>query len=1044
MFLRVIKVCLHGEDSKYFPLFRDAAAPEGFIVQSVDDILKADILIAMPDGIGIASEIIKKLSEQKRADAELVALTYKPDELCPVYDKLDDIWTAPMSAEHFLFLAGNALRRRAEYMERRQTEQYLDTLIDNMPSLVWFKSKDGLHEKVNDEFCRTVGKTKDDVRGKPHTYIWGVPVDDPACIESDNKAMQSGQTVIGEEHIATENGTRILTSYKSALYDFDGSVMGTVGVALDITKERAFEEEILSKNKMFESMFASIDCGMMWHSLDGKEVLFINKTALRILGYETCDELMADGFNYIAKSVLDDDKAMLADKIRSLKELGDSVNVEYRVLHSDGSELHVLGNIKLISMKGQRFYQRYLLDITEQKKQSNEKQRLQSALVQVLAASYSVVCYFDINTGKGTLLHINDCPKGILSGVFDVGGLDLEDAIKHYCESCVLDSDRERFLLNCSRETLKKELSEKNSHFINYRVKCDFEEKYYQIKAVRVGSDKTYYGIVLGIRNIDEEIRNEMENRALLENALAQANRANKAKSVFLSNMSHDIRTPMNAIVGFTTLAMSHIDHPERVEDYLEKIMISGKHLLSLINDVLDMSRIESGKMHLEESPCTLPDILHGVCNMIHPDIHKKQMELKTDITNVRHENIMCDKLHLNQVLLNLLSNAVKYTPIGGTVTLKTTETVSQNEDCAVYEFVISDNGIGMSEEFVQHIFEPFERERNTTASGIQGTGLGMAITKNIVDMMGGEIEMQSEPNKGTTATVRFEFKVLAQSAEHRELVEYRDKRALVVDDDFNTCDCVTGMLSELGMRSEWTLSGKEAVLRSKQAAARGDGYDVYIIDCFLPDLNGIELARRIRRETGVNVPMIVVTAYDWTEFEEEAREAGISAFCSKPLFMSELKGCLESISGSKTDEQIQKAVLRSGRILLTEDNELNREIAFTLLSDAGFEVEVAENGEEALNAVKNSEPGYFSVILMDVQMPVMNGYDATRAIRALENEQLRSIPILAMTANAFEEDKQEAIASGMSGHLAKPINIDELLEALDKIIKTNNANKQV
>lgn len=1035
MYQRIINICLHGDEKKYFPMICDITVPEDFTIQITDDVSKADILIAFPDGLGSASEKIEKLSREKRADAALIALTYKPDELSAAFGLLDDIWTAPMNREQFLFLANKAIRRRIEYMEHRQTEQYLDTLIDNMPSLVWYKTKDGLHEKVNNEFCRTVGKTKDDVRGKPHTYIWGVPEDDPACIESDNKAMQSGETVIGEEHISTENGPMVLVSYKSPLYDFDGSVMGTVGCALDVTKERAFEEEILAKNKMFENMFASIDCGMMWHSLDGKEVLFINNTALRILGYETRDDLVRDGFNYIAKSVLDEDKGMLAEKIRSLKSLGDSVNVEYRVIHPNGEELHILGNIKLISMNGKYFYQRYLLDITEQKELSTKKQRHQTALVQVLAANYSVVCYFNIETDTGSLLHINDCPNNVLSKVFG-GELKLEETVKRYCECCVAEDDRERFLQNCSRETLKRELSEKDSHFINYRVKCSKEEKYYQIKAVRVGSDKNDLNIVLGIRCVDEEIRTEMENKRLLEAALAQANRANKAKSVFLSNMSHDIRTPMNAIVGFTTLAMSRLDRPKQIKDYLEKIMISGKHLLSLINDVLDMSRIENGKMHLEENPCTLPEILHGVCNMIRPDIQKKQMELKMDIANVRHENIMCDKLHLNQVLLNLLSNAVKYTPIGGTVSLKTTETLSQKEDCAFYEFVISDNGIGMSEEFVQHIFEPFERERNTTASGIQGTGLGMAITKTIVDMMGGEIEVESEPDNGTTVTIKFEFKVLPQNTEHKELTEFRGQRALVVDDDFNTCDTVTGMLNELGMRAEWTLSGKEAVLRSKQAIARNDDYGVYIVDCFLPDLNGIELARRIRRETGGNVPVIIITAYDWTEFEDEARAAGISAFCSKPLFMSELKSCLENIAGGGAKEKEETKTLLSGRILLVEDNELNREIAVTMLTDAGFDVDCAENGQAAVDTVEHSEPGYYNVILMDIQMPVMNGYEATKAIRRLENEQLRSIPILALTANAFEENKIEAMSSGMNGHLAKPINVEELLKALKKIIE--------
>lgn len=1036
MYQRKISICLHGDENKYFPMINSVAAPKDFSIGVTEDVSKADILIAYPDGIGKASEKIEELSREKRADAMLIALTAKPDELCSVFGLLDDLWVAPMSEEQFMFRAGGAIKRRIDFMEHKQTEQYLNRMIDSVPSLIWYKNKNGLHEKVNNEFCRIVGKTKEDIFNKPHTYIWGVPEDDPACIASDNKAMQDGITVVSEEHITTENGPMVLVSYKSPLYDFDGSVMGTVGCALDVTKEREFENELIEKNKQFESMFASIDCGMMWHSLDGKEVIFINKTALRILGYETVDELMADGFNYVARSVLVEDKKILAEKIKSLKKLGDSVNTEYRVLHSDGSLSHVLGNIRLISMNGKNFYQRYLLDITEQKQVDNERQRHQNAMVEVLAANYSVVCYFDMETGKGSLLHMNDCPKNVLGRVFG-GDLTLEETIKHYCDSCVDEDDKERFLENCSYEALKRKLSEKDSHFINYRVLCDKEEKYYQIKAVRVGSDRNHLNIVLGIRCVDEEIRIEMENKRLLESALAQANRANKAKSVFLSNMSHDIRTPMNAIVGFTTLAMSRLDRPEQIKDYLEKIMISGKHLLSLINDVLDMSRIESGKMHLEEGPCTLPEILHGICNMIRPDIQKKQMELKINIANVRHENIMCDKLHLNQVLLNLLSNAVKYTPIGGTVTLKTTETMANDDEHAFYEFVIADNGIGMSEEFVHHIFEPFERERNTTASGIQGTGLGMAITKNIVDMMGGEIDVESEPNKGTTVTIKFEFKLLPQNAVHKELSEFRGQRALVVDDDFNTCDIVTGMLNELGMRAEWTLSGKEAVLRSKQAIARGDSYGVYIVDCFLPDLNGIELARRIRRETGGNVPVIIITAYDWTEFEEEAREAGISAFCSKPLFMSELKSCLENISGGEKKKEEAKMLL-SGRILLVEDNELNREIAVTLLSDTGFDVDYAANGQIAVDMVSNSEPGYYNVILMDVQMPVMSGYEATRLIRKLENEKLRSIPILALTANAFEENKQEALECGMNGHLAKPINIDELLKALKKIIEQN------
>lgn len=1032
MYNRVIKVYLDGKDNEYFPMIRNFPPPADFRIEFDTKPAESDIAVCF-----VGDSPAEKIKEIREAtSAPVVAVCDDIEALLPMRGMLADIWTAPMSAELLTFRWEKYLASFIRELDKSETEQYLDTLIDNMPCLVWFKRKDGVHEKVNNEFCRTVGKTKEDVTGKKHAYIWSVPSEDPACIESDNKAIDNRMTVESEENVATENGTRILTSYKSPLYDRNGDVMGTVGFAVDITKEREFENDILAKNKMFENMFASIDCGMMWHSTDGKEIIFINKTALRILGYESCDDLMAHGFNYVADSVADEDKTIIAEKIKSLKQPGDSVNIEYRVRHADGEELHILGNVKMIRQNGKNFYQRYLLDVTDRQKENNESARLQKTLVQVLAANYSVVCFCDLDTGGGMTLHLNDCHEKVLSSIFRET-IRLEDAVAKYCDQCVIEEDRERVKLNCSCDLLKKELAEKDSHFINYRVKCRFEERYYQVKAVRVGTDKKHINVVLGIRSVDEEIRNEMENKALLESALEQANRANKAKSVFLSNMSHDIRTPMNAIVGFTNLALSHIEKREQVEDYLKKIMSSGKHLLSLINDVLDMSRIENGKMHLEEKQCTLPEILHELSNMISPDVRKKQMDFKMDAVNIRHENIIADKLHLNQVLLNLLSNAVKYTPQGGSIIFSAEEKPAADEKHAVYEFIVSDNGMGMSDEFVERIFEPFERERNTTASGIQGTGLGMAITKNIVDMMGGTINVKSKINEGTRVTLSFTFEVTEHRRhEHLELPEYRDKHALVIDDDFSTCDSVTSMLSELGIRSEWTLSGKEALLRTKQAYQRGDCYDVYIVDCFLPDMNGIEVARRIRRETGGNAPVIVLTAYDWTEFEEEAREAGISAFCSKPLFMSELISCLAKVVHKPTDEETADSASHSGRILLAEDNDLNREIAVTLLTDAGFEVDTAENGKEAYEMLSGSEPGYYGVILMDIQMPVMNGYDAARAIRALPDEKHRRIPIIAMTANAFSEDRAEAIRSGMNGHLAKPVDIEELLLELDKIMQ--------
>ena len=404
-------------------------------------------------------------------------------------------------------------------------------------------------------------------------------------------------------------------------------------------------------------------------------------------------------------------------------------------------------------------------------------------------------------------------------------------------------------------------------------------------------------------------------------------------------------------------------------------------------------------------------------------------------------EDIYCDKLRLNQVLLNLLSNAIKYTTAGGIISMRVMEKSKVTADYASYEFHIKDTGIGMSKEFVTHIFEPFEREKNSTISGIQGTGLGMAITKNIVDMMNGSIEVRSELGVGTEFIVSFTFRLHSGARKPQNIPELKNCRALVVDDDFNTCDSVSYMLGQIGMRAEWTLSGKEAVLRTRQAVMRGDDYCVYIIDWMLPDMNGVEVTRRIRKETGGNVPVIVLTAYDWADIEEEAKEAGVTAFCSKPLFFSELRSCLYSIVNTDEEEELEQEdtkqpEFRTGRILLAEDNELNQEIAEAILGDAGFEVEIAENGQIAVDMLNKVEPGYYQLVLMDVQMPVMNGYEATREVRSLDNPEIANIPILAMTANAFEEDKQAALRCGMNGHIAKPIDIDNLFGTLRQILK--------
>ena len=530
------------------------------------------------------------------------------------------------------------------------------------------------------------------------------------------------------------------------------------------------------------------------------------------------------------------------------------------------------------------------------------------------------------------------------------------------------------------------------------------------------------------------------ELNAKLQVAVEKAESANRAKSTFLSNMSHDIRTPMNAIIGFTTLALSNIDDTDRVKDYLAKTLASSNHLLSLINDVLDMSRIESGKIHLEEVEVNLSDVLHDLKTIVSGQIYAKQLELYMDVMDVTDEDVYCDKTRLNQILLNLLSNAIKFTPAGGTVSVRVRQLAGKVRGCGQYEFRIKDNGIGMSQEFAQKIFEPFERERTSTVSRIQGTGLGMAITKNIVDMMGGTIEVQTAQGKGTEFTVCVPMRAQTEQRPVEKITELEGLKALVVDDDFNTCDSVTKMLVKVGMRAEWTLSGKEAVLRARQALEMSDVYHAYIIDWRLPDMNGIEVTRQIR-SLHDDTPIIILTAYDWSDIEVEAKAAGVTAFCAKPMFMSDLRETLMSALGQKSADAVQgllpekNADFKGKHILLVEDNELNREIAQEILREYGFLVDSAENGAVAVEKVSTAAPGSYDLVLMDVQMPIMDGYTATRKIRALDDPARAKLPILAMTANAFDEDRRNALESGMNGFLSKPIVIDDLMQELHKIL---------
>ena len=553
---------------------------------------------------------------------------------------------------------------------------------------------------------------------------------------------------------------------------------------------------------------------------------------------------------------------------------------------------------------------------------------------------------------------------------------------------------------------------------------------------VRRGTEKSF---LRQQQSLEKEYQLSLEQKnAELERAVRQETAANRAKREFLFNMSHDIRTPMNAIIGFTSLAATHIDNREQVLDYLKKTATASQHLLSLINDVLDMSRIESGKVSLEPRPVHLPELVHDLRDIIQSGISAKRISLFIDMVDVEDEDVIADPMRLNQIMLNIMSNAIKFTPAGGTITLRIVQKQTAPKGSADYEFHIRDNGIGMSPAFQEHIFEQFAREETSTVSGIQGTGLGMAITKNLIDMMDGGISVESEPGKGSEFTVSLRFPVSGErAAAPARIPQLEGLRALVADDDTDTCLNVSKMLRTIGMRADWTTSGREAVVRAQDALDQGDGFRVFIIDWMIPDMNGLEVVRRVRKLIGEATPIIILTAYDWTDIEVEARDAGVTAFCAKPLFLSELRRVLaEPFRMEEQAEPTENAAEFAGkRLLVVEDNALNREIAVTMLEEAGFAVDTAENGKLAVDKVRESAPGYYDLVLMDIQMPVMNGYEATRAIRALPDAEKAALPIVAITANAFDEDRQNAARAGMNGHLSKPFDMQQLLAMIEEVL---------
>ncbi|MBO5155114.1 MAG: response regulator [Eubacterium sp.] len=755
---------------------------------------------------------------------------------------------------------------------------------------------------------------------------------------------------------------------------------------------------------------------------------------------------------YISKYVLEEDRAALedaifVDKVKSALEKSDEYSCSYRVI-ADETGIHYYQASFI------RFYSRHKTEsqiilgfrcvdaIVEEERKNRNRQlkqtkemEMQREIIEGLGFEYYSVLLVDPDTDTVTTYRAEGEDGRAITDYLNKYHNHWSKGMLNYAEELVSEGCRDEFVKKLSLEHMR---SNEKAYSLTYEKLTDAGIIYLQARVSFVQKGDGGFVAVVGTRNVDDLIKKERQQEMALQAAYDAAEAANKAKTDFLSNMSHDIRTPMNGIIGMTAIAAAHIDDKERVKDSLQKITQASKHLLSLINEVLDMSKIESGKVQLIEEEFNLSDLVDNLLTMINSQIEEHHHELSVNISDVTHEAVIGDSLRIQKVFTNLMSNAVKYTPDGGKIRLSISEKPTNQKKVGCYEFIFEDNGIGMSEEFIDHIFEPFVRAADEHVNRIQGTGLGMPISRNIVRMMGGDIKVESTPGEGSRFTVTIYLKLQEEiMTDHQKFI---DLDVLVADDDALSLESCVGMLCDLGMKAEGVSSGAEAVKQVVEHHEQNKDYFACIIDWKMPEMDGVETTRAIRKAVGPDVPIIIISAYDWSDIEQEARMAGANAFISKPLFRSRLERTFGSLLnkeeveiGTMPFDSLEDLDYSNHRVLLVEDNELNAEIAEEILRTTGIDVDHVWNGVEAVDRMEACEDGYYDLIFMDIQMPKMNGYDATRAIRAMNRNYCKQVPIVAMTANAFAEDVQAAKTVGMNEHIAKPLELKILIKTMQK-----------
>ena len=673
--------------------------------------------------------------------------------------------------------------------------------------------------------------------------------------------------------------------------------------------------------------------------------------------------------------------------------------------------------------------------IVEEERKHIKTLETQSEIIEGIGSEYYSVLLVDPETDTVTTYRAQDEDGRAIAEHFRKHNGCWSKGLRSYAEELVSEESRGEFIEKLSLDHIR---ADGKDYSLTYEKHTDDGTIYLQARVAFVEKKDGGFVAVVGTRNVDDLIKKERQQEMALQAAFDAAEAANKAKTDFLSNMSHDIRTPMNGIIGMTAIAASHIDDKERVQDSLQKITQASKHLLSLINEVLDMSKIESGKVDLIEEEFKLSDLVDNLLSMTSSQIAEHHHELSVNISGVIHEEVIGDSLRIQKVFTNLMGNAVKFTPDGGKIRLSISEKPSNQAEIGCYEFVFEDNGMGMSEEFMEKIFEPFTRAEDGCVNKIQGTGLGMPISRNIVRMMGGDIKVESKPGVGSRFTVTMYLRL--QEGSDVQYDKFVDLDVLVADDDELSLESCCGMLNDMGMKAEGVSTGAEAVDHIVLHHNQKRDYFACIIDWKMPDMDGIATTRAIRKAVGNDVPIIIISAYDWSDIEQEARAAGANAFISKPLFRSRLAKTFNTLVGDEKAQEpnipfvdLKNMDLTGRRALLVEDNELNAEIATVILGTTGLAIEHVADGTEAVDRMASCKDGYYDIIFMDIQMPRMNGYDATRAIRSMDRNYCRQVPIVAMTANAFAEDVQADKTVGMNEHIAKPLDLKSLARTLDR-----------